>query len=304
MNPGIAYAAAAFTLWGLFPLYLQQVASVAALEVVAHRIFWSLLFVFALLAWRRQWAWIGELRGKPRTLGVFALSATLISVNWLTYVWAVNNGHVIDSSLGYFINPLVNVLLGYFVLGERPRRLQWAAIALAAVGVAWLTWHAGRPPWIALVLAASFGLYGLIRKTAPLGALEGLTLETMLLSPLALAALVWWTWQGSGGLAQPSAAALGWLLLAGPLTAIPLLLFAAGARRISLATLGLMQYIGPSLQFMLAVWWFKEPMQAERFVGFVVIWTALALYSLEGWWRSGAPSSNAASLDVQPKRTA
>ena len=301
MNPGVVYAALAFTFWGLFPLYLREVAAAGPLEVVVHRIVWSLAFVLALLAWQRRWAWLAELRSAPRTLALFALTASLVTVNWLTYVWSVHNNHVIDASLGYFINPRVNVLLGYVVLKERPRKLQWAAIALAALGVLWLAVQAGRPPWIGLVLASSFGLYGLLRKTAPLGALEGLTLETMLLAPIAIAVMGWWTWQGSGGLVQPSVSLLGWLLLAGPLTAIPLLLFSAGARRIPLATLGLLQYIGPSLQFALAVFVFHEALQPARLVGFVLIWVALALYSLESWWMAG---DSPAVVALQPKRTA
>jgi chloramphenicol-sensitive protein RarD len=242
------------------------------------------VFVLALLFALRRSAALRPVLRSPRQLGLFALSAWLLTGNWLVYIWAVNNGHVIDSSLGYFINPLVYVLLGYAVLGERPRRLQWAAVALATLGVAWLTWQGGRLPWIALVLAGSFGLYGLIRKTAPLGALEGLAVETLLTAPVAVPALLLWTLQGTSALAHADAPTLGWLLLAGPLTAVPLLLFAAGARRITLATLGLLQYIGPTLQFALGVWVFHEPLQRERLLGFVLIWAALALYSAEGLW--------------------
>jgi chloramphenicol-sensitive protein RarD len=284
MNPGIVYAALAYTCWGLFPLYFHQLAQVSTLEIVLHRVTWSLVFVLALLFALRRSAALRPVLRSPRQLGLFALSAWLLTGNWLVYIWAVNNGHVIDSSLGYFINPLVYVLLGYAVLGERPRPLQWAAVALAALGVAWLTWQSGRLPWIALVLAGSFGLYGLIRKTAPLGALEGLAVETLLTAPVAVPALLLWTLQGTSTLAHADAPTLGWLLLAGPLTAVPLLLFAAGARRITLATLGLLQYIGPTLQFACGVWVFHEPLQRERLAGFVLIWAALALYSAEGLW--------------------
>jgi chloramphenicol-sensitive protein RarD len=284
MNAGIVYAALAYTCWGLFPLYFHQLAQVSTLEIVLHRVTWSLVFVLALLFALRRSAALRPVLRSPRQLGLFALSAWLLTGNWLVYIWAVNNGHVIDSSLGYFINPLVYVLLGYAVLGERPRRLQWAAVALATLGVAWLTWQGGRLPWIALVLAGSFGLYGLIRKTAPLGALEGLAVETLLTAPVAVPALLLWTLQGTSALAHADAPTLGWLLLAGPLTAVPLLLFAAGARRITLATLGLLQYIGPTLQFALGVWVFHEPLQRERLLGFVLIWAALALYSAEGLW--------------------
>jgi chloramphenicol-sensitive protein RarD len=188
-----------------------------------------------------------------------------------------------DASLGYFITPLVSVVLGLVVLKERPRRVQWLAIGLAAAGVVWLTVQAGHPPWIALALAASFGMYGLLRKVAPLGALEGLTLETMLLTPIALLLMAWLHAQGQNSVAGSDIATKAWLLLSGPLTAIPLLLFAAGARRIQMATLGLLQYIAPTLQFLLGVWVFHEAVQASRLIGFAFIWAALLIYSLEGW---------------------
>lgn len=282
MRTGLLCAALAYASWGLFPLYFRQVAQVAPLEIVLHRTVWSLVFVFALLAALKRLPAIAAALRQPRQVLLFTVSALLLACNWLVYVWAVNNGRVIESSLGYFINPLVNVVLGVAFLQERPRPVQWAAVGLAAVGVAWLTWQAGQLPWIALVLAGSFGLYGLMRKTAPIGALEGLGMETLMLAPLAVPALAWWTWQGSGALAQADAATWGWLLLAGPLTAIPLLLFAVGARRIPLATLGLLQYIGPTLQFGLGLWVFREPFQPQRLVGFLFIWSALALYSAEG----------------------
>lgn len=284
MNTGIVYAALAYLSWGLFPLYFRQVAAVPALEVVLHRTLWSLVFVLALLAMRRQWAWMREVLRQPRVLGAFALSALLLAANWLTYVWAVNNGHVVDASLGYFILPLVNVALGYVFLHERPRPGQWLAVTVAAAGVLWLTVLTGRLPWIALVLALSFGFYGLLRKVAVLGALEGLTLETVLLAPVTMAVLGVWAWQGQGALVQGDASTLGWLVLAGPVTAIPLLWFAAGARRIPLATMGILQYIAPSLQLALGVWLFHEAFDVSRLAGFVLIWAALLVYTLEGWW--------------------
>ncbi|MFP5485132.1 MAG: EamA family transporter RarD [Gammaproteobacteria bacterium] len=284
MNTGIVYASLAYLSWGLFPLYFRQVAAVPALEVVLHRTLWSLVFVLALLAMRRQWAWMREVLRQPRVLGAFALSALLLAANWLTYVWAVNNGHVVDASLGYFILPLVNVALGYVFLHERPRPGQWLAVTVAAAGVLWLTLLTGRLPWIALVLALSFGFYGLLRKVAVLGALEGLTLETVLLAPVTMAVLGVWAWQGQGALVQGDASTLGWLVLAGPVTAIPLLWFAAGARRIPLATMGILQYIAPSLQLALGVWLFHEAFDVSRLAGFVLIWAALLVYTLEGWW--------------------
>ncbi|HEY2929993.1 EamA family transporter RarD [Piscinibacter sp.] len=295
MNPGLVYAALAYTLWGLFPLYFRQVADVPAFEIVVHRSVWALVFVMLVLAAMHRWAWLGRTLRRPLQLGLFALSALLLSSNWLIYVWAVNNHRVIDSSLGYFINPLVSVVLGYAVLHERLRRLQWAAVALAAFGVLWLTVQAGQLPWIALLLAGSFGLYGLMRKTASLGALEGLALETLLLAPLALGLLTWWTLKGTSALSTGDASLIGWLILAGPLTAVPLLLFAAGARRLTLATLGLLQYIAPTLQFGLGVWLYREPFDSARLVGFAFIWAALAIYSAEGWWVAQRRSGSALS---------
>lgn len=288
MNSGLPYAALAFVAWGLYPLYFLKIASVPPLEVVLQRSVWSLVFVLVLLALLRRWDWLRPLAAQPRRLGLFALSALLLSVNWLVYVWAVQNGHVIEASLGYFINPLVNVLLGVLVLHERLRAAQWAAVALAGCGVLWLGWQAGHPPWIALTLAFSFGLYGLLRKTAPLGALEGLALETMLLAPLVLPALAWWTLSGQGAMARGDAALDVWLVVGGPLTALPLLLFAAGARRLPLATVGLLQYLSPSIQLALGIWVFGEPFSRSRLAGFACIWAALALFSLDGWRRSRA----------------
>lgn len=284
MPTGILYAASAYVLWGLFPLYFSHLASVAPTEVLVHRIVWSLLFVLGLLAWRRQWAWLAPTLRQPKVILAFVASALLLSCNWVTYIWSVSNGHVIDASLGYFITPLVNVLLGYTVLHERPRRLQWAALALATLGVVWLTVRNGQPPWIALVLAASFGGYGLLRKIAPLGALEGLTLETMLLAPPAMVAFAWWWGSGPEHFPMADMATNLWLIGVGPLTAVPLLLFAAGARRISMTTLGLLQYIGPSIQFALGVWLFNEPFGGARLAGFGLIWAALLVYSADGWW--------------------
>lgn len=286
MNPGIAYAALAYLCWGLFPLYFKQLTEVPALEVVAHRTLWSLCFVALLLTVLRRWAWAPAVLRQPRVLGIFLLSAALLLINSLTYVWAIQHGCVLEASLGYFINPLVNVALGFIFLRERPRPVQWLAVALAAFGVLWLSVQGGRPPWLALIIALSFGLYGLVRKTAPLGALEGLTLETLLIAPLAAGALALWTTQGHSAFAVGSPSIVTWLLLAGPLTAVPLLLFAAGARRLPLTTLGLVQYISPSMQFMLGVWLFREPLEPARLFAFACIWAALAIYSLEGLWRS------------------
>lgn len=283
MHSGVLFAALAFAWWGLFPLYFRIVPGINPGEVLAHRIVWCLLLMLALLAWRRQWAWLGPVLRQKKVLAAFVASALLLSSNWLTYIWSVNNGHVIDASLGYFITPLVNVLLGYTLLHERPRRAQWIALAFAALGVVWLTVQTGRLPWIALVLAATFGCYGLLRKVAVLGAVEGLTLETMLLAPLACAAIVFWSLQGHSTFPASDTLTNLWLIALGPITAVPLLLFAAGARRISMTTLGLLQYIGPSIQFVLGVWVFHEPFTPARMAGFALIWLALIVYSADGW---------------------
>jgi chloramphenicol-sensitive protein RarD len=291
LQRGIVQASVAYACWGLFPLYFKALQAVPPLEVLAHRIAWSLLFVGAVLTWQRRWVWLGPALHDPRVLRSFAASALLIALNWFLYIWAVVNDRIVESSLGYFINPLVNVLLAALVLKERLRRAQWAAVALAALGVAWLTWQAGTPPWIALALACTFACYGLLRKTAPLGALEGLAMETLMLAPLALGLLGWLAWQGDARFTAVGPGTQALLVAAGPITAIPLLLFAAGARRIPFALLGLLQYIGPTLQLLVGVLVFSEPFGAERAVGFAVIWTALALYSAESWWRSRQPEA-------------
>lgn len=286
MNPGIVYAALAFVMWGLFPLYFHRIAEVPPFEVVLHRSVWSLLFVLLLLALLRRFGWLRELAAQPRRLATFGLSALLLSGNWLLYVYAVQSNQVVEASLGYFINPIVNVLLGVGVLHERLNRVQWSAVALATAGVLWLALLAGRPPWIALALAGSFGLYGLMRKTAVLGALEGLALETLLLAPLVLPLLAWWSLSGRGAMGHGDWALDAWLVAAGPLTALPLLLFAAGARRLPLATVGLLQYLGPTIQLGLGVWVFHEPFDRARLLGFGLIWAALLIYTLDGWRRS------------------
>lgn len=282
MNSGILFALGAYLSWGLFPLYFRQIAAIPSLQIVAHRTLWSLVFVAGVLLVTGHLKWLREV--SAATWRRFMASALLIAINWLTYVWAVGHGHVIDASLGYFINPLVNVALGFALLGERPRRVQWFAVGLAAFGVLWLTVAGGRLPWVALVLAVSFGFYGLMRKTAALGALEGLSLETLILAPLALAGFAFWGWDGQ--LAGQTAVDWAWLIGTGPVTAGALLLFAAGARRLPLATLGIVQYVSPSLQFLLGVFLFKEPMDATRLVAFGFIWAALAVYSAEGLWQA------------------
>ncbi len=285
MRSGIIYAALAFFCWGLFPIYFHALGEVPPLQILAHRMLWSLAFLLVLLLLRRDWKWLQVVR-QPRVFFSFVLSALLLSANWLVYIWSVMNHHVIEASLGYFINPLVNIVLGYLILKERMRPLQWAAIGVAALGVAWLTWQAGTVPWIALFLALSFGGYGLLRKTAALGPLEGLSFETIVLLPLAAGYVIWLTVHGQNVFINTASDTTRWLLImAGPLTAIPLLLFATGARKIPLSILGLLQYLSPTLQFLLGVWLFKEAFSADRLVGFVLIWSALALFAGEGLLR-------------------
>jgi chloramphenicol-sensitive protein RarD len=286
MNIGILYAVSAFIVWGLIPLYFKMLQAISPVEILAQRTFWSLVFLLGVLAARNQWSWIRDVARRPRVLAAFTASAFLLAINWGVYIWACNNDRIIDASLGYFINPLFNVLLGLLFLRERLRPGQWTAIGLAAAGVAWLTWQAGHPPWIGLVLAGTFSIYGLLRKIAVLGALEGLSLETALLLPLAAGYLLLLAHDGRGAFVTEPALSQWLVLASGPLTAIPLLLFAAGARRIPLSVLGILQYAGPTLQLLLAVWLYHEPFGGARLAGFALIWLGLALYSAESAWRA------------------
>ncbi len=278
-------------MWGFFPLYFRLQPEAVPVEVLANRIVWSLLLVAVVLAAQRRWSWLAPALRSGRVMASFVASSLLLSVNWITYIWAVSNGHVVEASLGYFITPLVNVGLGFGLLGERPRRAQWIALALAALGVVWLTASAGRLPWIGLVIGISFGAYGLLRKVASLGALEGLTLETMILAPAAICAMAWW-WGGSAtSFPAPDVATNAWLVGLGPATTVPLLLFALAARKLSLTTLGLLQYLSPTIQFLLGIWLFNEPFSATRLSGFALIWSALAIYTLDSWQRHGRRGS-------------
>jgi len=281
---GVAYALGAYLIWGLLPIYLHLLRGVATPEILAHRIVWSLLTMVLLLIGLRRLGWIRTALAQPRTLGRFALTAALISVNWVLYIWSIKTGHTVDASLGYFINPLVNVLLGALVFKERLRTGQLLALAVAALGVLWLTWLAGAPPWIGLALAASFSLYGLLRKTAALGALEGFTVETAVLAPLALGYLAWLGGHDTLGFASASPAMRVLLVLAGPATTIPLLLFAAGVRRISFSLMGVLQYLAPTLQWLTGIFLFHEAFEPGKAVGFAMIWLALVLFGAESAW--------------------
>ncbi|MGI9245420.1 MAG: EamA family transporter RarD [Steroidobacteraceae bacterium] len=286
-GPGLAAAITAFLIWGFLPLYLRPLGALPAYEIMAHRIVWSCLLVFIWLAVRKELGTVRTALANPQTALRLAATAVLISINWLVYVWAVGNGHVIDASLGYFINPLLSVVLGVLVLGERLNPAQKTAVVLAAAGVVFLAVVAGRPPWIALVLGASFGLYGLIRKVVAVEAVPGLATETLLLAPFALAALLWLEHTGRGALGHsPSPHVTALLLGSGFVTALPLALFSFGARRIPLSTLGIVQYIGPTLQFLTGILVFREAFTVQRGIGFLFIWSALAIYAADGLWRS------------------
>lgn len=281
MRKGIIYAAACYSAWGLFPLYFKALHSIPSIEILLHRMVWALVFLLLVLTVRQQWSWLADVVRQPKLLAGFAASAILLSANWFLYIWAINNDRIVDASLGYFMTPLVNVFLGFVLLKERLRTIQWLAIACASFGVLWLGLQTGHPPWIALILASTFGMYGLLRKTAALGALEGLSLETMLLFPFALAYLGYLALHGQSVFFQTTSTTQVLLLAAGPITAIPLLMFAAAARRIPLATLGLMQYISPTIQLLIGVWLYHEQFSQARLFGFMGIWTGLLIYSID-----------------------
>ena len=261
--------------------YWKALHDVPSSQIVAHRLVWSLVFVGLVLTARRNWGWLGKAIRQPRVLLIFALSGTLLTVNWLVYIWGVNAGFIVETSLGYFINPLVNVLLGYVFLKERLRPMQWGALAVALAGVLYLTFSYGAFPWIALTLAFSFGLYGLIRKTAALNSAEGLFVETAVLFLPALGFLLFHELRGTGALGHVDGLTTLLLIGAGAVTSIPLILFAAGARRVTLTTLGLLQYIAPTMQFLIGVLVYGEPFGVGRVVGFGLIWAALVLYTAE-----------------------
>jgi chloramphenicol-sensitive protein RarD len=283
---GFAAAATAFLIWGLVPLYLKALHAVPVLQVTAHRLVWGCAFAFGWLALRGEVGQVRAALANPDTRWRLCASAALISINWVTYVWGIAANRVVETSLGYFINPLVNVLLGVLILRERLNAAQWSAVVIAAAGVSYLAWSAGHPPWISLTLAFSFSFYGLVRKVVNVDALVGFATETALLVPIGIAYLVWCEIAGTGYASQARLGMNLLLIAGGPLTAIPLVLFAYGARRIPYSTVGLLQYIGPTIQLLLAVFVFHEPFGGPRVIGFVTIWTALAIYVIDGLWRS------------------
>lgn len=277
---GFLFGVAAYLMWGLFPLYWPLLKPAGAIEILAHRIVWSLLVVVVLLAVARKWAWLRTLGG--RRLALLSGAAVVIAVNWGTYIWGVNSDQVIETSLGYFINPLVTVLFGVVLLGERLRAPQWAAVGLALVAVLVLTIDYGRPPWIALVLAFSFGTYGLLKKKADVDAVESLTVETAVLALPALAYLLLLDTSGDGTFTTEGWSHAVLLVACGVVTAVPLLCFGAAAVRIPLTTIGLLQYLAPVAQFLLGVFYFREAMPASRMLGFALVWVALVVLTVDG----------------------
>ena len=292
-NKGLLYGIIAYILWGFFPIYWRLLQEVPAIELLGHRIAWSFLLLAVVILFMRQWSGFRSALN-ARTFRVYFIAAILIGVNWLTYVWAVNAGFIIETSLGYFINPLLSVLMGVFFLRERLRSAQWIPIALAAIGVAYLTFAYGRLPWIALLLAFSFGFYGLAKKLAPLGSVFGLTLETGILFLPAVAYLGWAEASGSASFLHTDAASNLLMIGAGVVTTIPLLLFASAAKQIPLSMIGILQYLAPTIQFLLGILVYKEPFDRSRLIGFGIVWLALVVFWVENYlasrgWASPLP---------------
>lgn len=291
MNTGYLYALAAYVLWGLFPVYWKQLDGIPATQLIGHRIVWSFVFLLIVLVALGQ---LGRLRGLLRNRAIvrtYGLAGLLLAGNWLTYVWAVTHGYIVEASLGYFINPLFSVLLGLVVLKERLRPWQWVAIGLATLGVGYLTITYGRLPWIALTLAGTFGIYGLVTKTAPLDALDGLTLETGLLFLPAAVFLLWNEAQGVGAFGHVGGTANLLMLGAGAVTAVPLLFFGVAARRVPLSAVGILQYVAPTLQFLLGVLAYHEPFTQIHLIGYSLVWLALIIFWVEGWMQSRSPAA-------------
>ena len=278
VRKGYIFGISCYAMWGLLPLYFKSLGSISPYEIVAQRVLWSALFLMVIVLFQGELAsLISQMRNK-RLMGVLTITSLLIAVNWLIYVWAVANDHILAASLGYFLNPLVNVALGVMVLKEKLRRGQMVAICFALVGVVILAFSALDTLWISVILAVSFGIYGLVRKMAPVDALPGLTIETLILAPFGLGYLMLLGSQGTLGFGQQ------WditvlLMLAGVISSVPLLLFNFAAQRLPLATLGVMQYLAPSIQFMMGVWLYKEPLDGQKLISFILIWAGLAVFT-------------------------
>lgn len=289
MNKGILYGIGAYALWGFFPIYWKFLHDVPALQVIGHRIGWSFILLLAYIVLTGQWEAFRSVAFKWRTVGIYSIAAVLLSFNWLIYVWGVNAGFIVETSLGYFINPLLSVLLGVIFLRERLRPLQWLPVGLAAVGVGYLTFVYGGLPWIALSLAFTFGFYGFVKKLSPLGSLYGLTLETAIVFPIALGYIAFVGFNGLGAFLRQGAQVDLFLVGAGVVTTIPLLMFASAAKQIPLTIVGLLQYIAPTLQFLIGVFVYKEPFDFSRLIGFGLVWVALAIFALENHLANRVP---------------
>ena len=279
---GVLYAIGAYMMWGLFPLYWKQLETIPALQLIGHRIGWSFILLLAVILVTRQWQAFRTAAWDVKTIRIYFVAAVLISINWFTYVWAVTQGFVVETSLGYYINPLFSVLLGVTIFREHLRPVQWVPIGLATLGVLYLTFTYGALPWIALTLAFTFGLYGLVKKTAPLGSLYGLTLETGLLFVPAIVYLVICEVTGQGAFLHSGLKADWMMIGAGLVTIIPLLFFASAAQRVPMTTIGVLQYINPTMQFLLGVLLYKEPFTRDRLIGFGLVWIGLILFWAEG----------------------
>jgi chloramphenicol-sensitive protein RarD len=290
MNKGIWNGLAAYAMWGFFPIYWKLLHDVPALQVIGHRISWSFLLLTAVILITRQWENFRSAALVPKVIGIYAIAGVLLTINWLIYVWGVNSGFIIETSLGYFINPLISVLLGVIFLRERLRAMQWIPVGLAAAGVIYLTITYGRLPWIALSLAFSFGTYGLVKKIAPLGSLYGLTLETALVFPLALIYLIYVQFARTGALLHEGVLTDILLIGTGAVTSIPLLMFASAARQIPLTMIGVLQYIAPTLQFLIGVFLYHEPFDQSRLVGFSLVWFALLIFWVENYFANRVPA--------------
>jgi chloramphenicol-sensitive protein RarD len=280
---GAWFVALAYALWGFFPIYWKFLSGISALQLTCHRIVWSCLVLLLLIGRAREWRALSTAARSLRVVGIYSAAALTIAVNWLIFVWAVGAGQIVQSSLGYFINPLLSVVLGVVFFRERLRRLQWVSVGLATSGVLHLTFAVGAAPWIALSLAATFGAYGLMKKVAPLSAVQGLALETAILFVPAATYLIAAELHGSGALLHSGALSDLLMFGAGPVTTFPLLLFAAGVRRIPLSLVGMLQYITPTLQGVTAVFVYHEPFTRVQLIGFGLVWAALALFAAEGY---------------------
>lgn len=283
MNKGILYGIGAYALWGFFPIYWKLLYQVPALQVIGHRIGWSFIVLIIFIIATKQWQVFRASAFNAKTIGIYAAAGVLLSINWLVYVWGVNAGFIVETSLGYFINPLLSVLMGVIFLRERLRPAQWIPVILAALGVAYLTFAYGRLPWIALSLAFSFGIYGLVKKLAPLGSLYGLTLETAIVFPIALIYLAFVQANGTGAFLNDSVKIDFLLAGAGIVTTIPLLMFASAAKQIPLTMLGILQYIAPTLQFLIGVFIYKETFDRSHLIGFGIVWVALIVFWVENF---------------------